>query len=83
VATETNSASARPYCNPHNERAWAVSAVNDRQLTIEMAVKRRCPAAGLHQSEQGCTGSQDYQTLLEVRGLTYSMDYAAGLTTMR
>jgi putative transposase len=38
---------------------WAVSAVNDRHLTIralEMAVKRRCPQVGLlHHSDQGCT----------------------------
>jgi putative transposase len=38
---------------------WALSAVNDRHLTIkalEMAIKRRCPAAGLlHHSDQGCT----------------------------
>ena len=36
---------------------WAVSAVNDRHLTIkalEMAVKRRCPEIGLlHHSDQG------------------------------
>ena len=36
---------------------WAVSAVNDRHLTIkalEMALKRRCPEAGLlHHSDQG------------------------------
>ena len=39
---------------------WAVSAVNDRHLTIkalQMALKRRCPDAGLlHHSDQGCTG---------------------------
>ena len=38
---------------------WAISAVNDRHLTIkalEMALKRRCPAVGLlHHSDQGCT----------------------------
>ena len=38
---------------------WAVSAVNDRHLTIqalEMALKRRGPAIGLlHHSDQGCT----------------------------
>ena len=36
---------------------WAVSAVNDRHLTIkalEMALKRRCPEIGLlHHSDQG------------------------------
>jgi putative transposase len=37
---------------------WAISAVNDRHLAIkalEMALKRRCPDAGLlHHSDQGC-----------------------------
>ena len=51
---------------------WAVSAVNDRHLTIkalEMALKRRCPEAGLlHHSDQGCTyASEDYQTLARRR----------------
>ena len=45
---------------------WAVSASNDRQVTIkalQMALKRRCPDAGLvHHSDQGCTyASEDYQ----------------------
>ena len=39
---------------------WAVSAVNDRHLTLkalDMALKRRCPGAGLlHHSDQGSTG---------------------------
>jgi len=57
---------------------WAVSAVNDRHLTInalDMAVKRRCPAAGLlHHSDQGSTyASEDYQTVLETHGITCSM----------
>jgi putative transposase len=57
---------------------WGVSAVNDRHLTIralEMALKRRCPDAGLlHHSDQGCTyASEDYQTILEGRGITCSM----------
>jgi transposase InsO family protein len=57
---------------------WAVSAVNDRHLTIralEMALKRRCPDAGLlHHSDQGCTyASEDYQALLEAHGITCSM----------
>jgi len=57
---------------------WAVSAVNDRHLTInalEMAVKRRGPEAGLlHHSDQGCTyASEDYQRLLDARGITCSM----------
>ena len=57
---------------------WAVSAVNDRHLTIkalEMAIKRRCPAAGLlHHSDQGCTyASEDYQRWLTAHGITCSM----------
>jgi transposase InsO family protein len=57
---------------------WAVSAVNDRHLTIkalEMALKRRTPDAGLlHHSDQGCTyASEDYQTMLDARGITCSM----------
>jgi putative transposase len=57
---------------------WAVSAVNDRHLTIkalDMAVKRRCPAAGLlHHSDQGSTyASEDYQTVLETHSITCSM----------
>ena len=38
---------------------WAVRAVNDRHLALkalDMALKRRCPEAGLlHHSDQGCT----------------------------
>jgi transposase InsO family protein len=57
---------------------WAVSAVNDRHVTIkalDMALKRRCPEIGLlHHSDQGCTyASEDYQTLLEARGIVCSM----------
>jgi transposase InsO family protein len=57
---------------------WAVSAVNDRHLAIkalEMALKRRCPEAGLlHHSDQGCTyASEDYQRILDARGITCSM----------
>jgi len=57
---------------------WAVSAVNDRHLTIsalEMALKRRCPNAGLlHHSDQGCTyASEDYQAMLEAHGIRCSM----------
>ena len=57
---------------------WAVSAVNDRHLTIkalEMALKRRCPEIGLlHHSDQGCTyASEDYQSLLDGRGIVCSM----------
>jgi putative transposase len=57
---------------------WAVSAVNDRHLTIkalEMAIKRRCPDAGLlHHSDQGCTyASEDYQRWLTTHGIVCSM----------
>ncbi len=57
---------------------WAVSAVNDRHLTIkalEMALKRRCPEIGLlHHSDQGCTyASADDQALLDARGIVCSM----------
>ena len=57
---------------------WAVSAVNDRHLTIkalDLAVKRRCPAVGLlHHSDQGSTyASEDYQAVLETHGITCSM----------
>lgn len=53
---------------------WAVSAVNDRHVTInalEMALKRGCPEIGLlHHSDQGSTyASEDYQSLLDARGL--------------
>ena len=57
---------------------WAISPVNDRHLTIkalEMALKRRAPDAGLlHHSDQGCTyASEDYQAILDARGITCSM----------
>ena len=57
---------------------WAVSAVNDRHLTIkalEMALKRRCPDAGLlHHSDQGSTyASEDYQDVLDTHGIICSM----------
>ncbi len=57
---------------------WAVSAVNDRHVTIkalEMALKRRCPEAGLlHHSDQGCTyASEDYRAVLDANGITCSM----------
>ena len=57
---------------------WALSPVNDRHLTIaalDMAIKRRCPGAGLlHHSDQGCTyASEDYQKILDRAGITCSM----------
>jgi transposase InsO family protein len=49
---------------------WALSAVNDRHLTLkalDLALRRRCPSAGLlHHSDQGSTyASEDYQSELE------------------
>jgi putative transposase len=57
---------------------WAVSAVNDRHLTmkaLEMALKRRCPDIGLlHHSDQGSPyACEDYQGLLDTHGITCSM----------
>jgi transposase InsO family protein len=57
---------------------WAISAVNDRRLTLkalEMAVARRCPDPGLlHHSDRGCTYTcEDYQTYLAGQGITCSM----------
>ena len=57
---------------------WAVSAVNDRHLTLNalsLALKRRCPTAGLlHHSDQGSTyASEDYQDVLDARGIICSM----------
>lgn len=57
---------------------WAVSAINDRHLALralEMALKRRCPDAGLlHHSDQGSPyASEDYQDVLAAQGITCSM----------
>ena len=57
---------------------WAVSAVNDRHLTmraLDMALKRRCPDLGLmHHSDQGSTyASEDYRAVLETHRITCSM----------
>ncbi len=57
---------------------WAISAINDRYLTIqalEMALKRRCPETGLlHHSDRGSPyASEDYQSILEAHGITCSM----------
>jgi transposase InsO family protein len=57
---------------------WALSAVNDRKLclrALEMAVKRRCPEAGLlHHSDRGGTyTSEDYQKALAAHGIVCSM----------
>jgi len=61
---------------------WAISAVNDRRLTLkalEMAVRRRCPAPGLlHHSDRGCTYTcEDYQTYLASHDITCSMSRRA------
>jgi transposase InsO family protein len=61
---------------------WAISAVNDRRLTLkalEMAVQRRCPAPGLlHHSDRGCTYTcEDYQMYLASHGITCSMSRRA------
>jgi putative transposase len=57
---------------------WAVSAVNDRHLVLkalEMALRRRCPGAGLlHHSDQGSPyASEDYQDELAAHSITCSM----------
>jgi transposase InsO family protein len=57
---------------------WAVSAVNDRHLTLAaltMALNRRCPEMGLlHHSDRGSTyASEDYQDRLAAHGITCSM----------
>ena len=57
---------------------WALSAVNDRFLTVralEQALRRRCPDAGLlHHSDQGSTyASEDYRRILDAYGITCSM----------
>ena len=57
---------------------WAVSAVNDRRVTLKalaMALERRCPAVGLlHHSDRGCTyTAEDYQAVLTARGIVCSM----------
>lgn len=57
---------------------WALSAVNDRRLTLkalEMAVQRRCPDEGLlHHSDRGSTYTcEDYQMMLARHGILCSM----------
>ena len=61
---------------------WAVSAVNDRRLTLkalDMAVRRRCPAPGLlHHSDRGSTYTcDDYQAYLTTHGIACSMSRRA------
>ncbi len=57
---------------------WAISAVNDRHLTIkalEMAIHRRCPGEGLicHHDRGSTYASEDYQAVLEANGIVCSM----------
>lgn len=57
---------------------WAVSAVNDSQLTtaaLREAIQRRCPDAGLlHHSDRGSTyTSEEYREVLERHGIVCSM----------
>lgn len=57
---------------------WAISANNDRHLTIKalnMALCRRCPGDGLlHHSDRGSTyASDDYQKILREQGIICSM----------
>jgi putative transposase len=57
---------------------WALSAVNDRRLTLkalDMALQRRAPPPGLlHHSDRGCTyTAEDYQAALTARGIVCSM----------
>jgi transposase InsO family protein len=57
---------------------WALSAVNDRFMTLralEQALRRRCPNAGLlHHSDQGSTyASEDYRRILAAYGIICSM----------
>jgi len=57
---------------------WSVSAINDRHLALralEVALKRRCPGAGLlHHSDQGSPyASEDYRDVLTAQGITCSM----------
>jgi putative transposase len=57
---------------------WAMSATNDRRLTIaalDQALRRRCPEAGLlHHSDQGSTyASEEYRRLLEKHAIVCSM----------
>ena len=57
---------------------WAMSAVNDRHLTIaalDQALRRRCPDAGLlHHSDRGSTyTSEDYRKVLAAHDIVCSM----------
>ena len=67
---------------------WAISAVNDRRLTLkalEMAVHVALPQPGLlHHSDRGCTYTcEDYRRLFATHGITCSMSRRATASTMR
>ena len=62
---------------------WALSAVNDRHLTIralDMALRRRCPDAGLlHHSDQGSTGGFNRPSQrLDMEGLRWEQRGVVG-----
>jgi transposase InsO family protein len=57
---------------------WALSAINDRHLAIralDMALRRRCPDAGLlcHSDQGAPYASEDYQLVLTEHGIICSM----------
>ena len=65
---------------------WAISAVNDRHLTIralDMALRRRCPGAGLlHHSDQGCAYASEVDIDC-VLVIVVDFDFAIVLGSMR
>ena len=57
---------------------WALSAANDRHLALaalDMAIRRRCPKAGLlaHSDRGSPYASEDYQKELDAHGIVCSM----------
>jgi putative transposase len=73
---------SRPRRSLRRQDRSSGSASNERRPTLkalEMAVQRRCPAAGLlHRSDRGCTyTSEDYRAYLKARGITCSMSRRA------
>jgi transposase InsO family protein len=66
------------WLGPRRDVGWALSAVNDRHLTLkalDAALRRRCPGAGLlHHSDRGSTyASEDYRQVLAQHGIVCSM----------